>query len=202
MRRWSLACALVVLVALSGCTLPGGTLTAEAAPATVNERTLDETGYVTEERAAVGFNETLGIAGEDREVGIRNWIAAYANADGDGRLVVFSTPNPSADGEGLNPFANRSERRDVARMLGEVNNTTPLDVTRRRNVTMLGQSTEMVTYETTNRTASGQRPILVHVAVTRHRGDTVVTVGVHPRSVDEAATMRRLVESIDHGESA
>lgn len=200
-RRWHIALALAALLVTSGCTLPGADLTAEASPATVDNGTLDETGYVLEQRTEIALNETIGIRGEDREVGVRNPLVAYEHADRAGRFVVFSTPNPETDGAPANPFANRSERRDVARMFGSLNNTTALDVVDRQEVTALGQSTEFVTYETVNRTATGTTPVLVHVAVIDHQGDAVIAVGVHPRSTDESEAMRRLVSNVEHGES-
>jgi hypothetical protein len=84
---------------------------------------LDRTGYALDDSATIAFNETVGIDGEDRTVGVQNHIETYAHGDHAGRFVVFSTPSPEANGTQINPFAKPSERRDVGRMLGEVNNT-------------------------------------------------------------------------------
>lgn len=200
-RRVSLALALVVLLVASGCTLPGADLTANAAPVSVSDDALDATGYALDERAPITLNTTVGIAGEDRTVGVKNWVAMYESTAHEGRFVTFSTPSPT-EGAPVNPFADPSERRDIARMFGEVFNTTSLTVVNRQNVTMLGQQTELVTYSTTNRTATGTTPVLVHVAMTQHAGDTVIAVGVHPQSVSETGTFERLVSGLEHGESA
>lgn len=202
MGRFHVALALVVLVVASGCTIPGGSLTAEASPASVEEGALDATGYVVDESATIALNETVGIRGESREVGVKNHIETYAHPDHAGRFVVFSTPNPDTEGAPMNPFAKPSERRDVGRMLGEVNNTSALAVEDSENVTLAGQPTELVTYATTNQSDGETTPVLVHVAVTQDAGDAVVVVGVHPQSVDAANSTARLVEAVEHGESA
>ena len=194
--------ALVVLLVTSGCTLPGADLTAEASPATVSERAMEGSDYALDSQGEIAFNETLGVAGEDRNVGVTNHIVKYASADHEGQFVVFSTPSPETDSAPANPFADTSERRDVGRMFGEVNNTTSLTVTDRRNVTTLGQSTEMVTYETTNRTATGTTPVFIHVVIVEHQGDAVVAVGVHPQSTDESDVMEQFVAGLEHGESS
>lgn len=201
-RRLSIALALVVLLVASGCTLPGADLTANAEPVSVNGDTLNATGYALSERAPIALNATVGIAGEKRTVGVKSWIAVYEHTAHEGRFVVFSTPSPNTEGAPVNPFANTSERRDIARMLGEVFNTTPLTVKNRETVTMLGERTEVVTYTTTNRTATGTIPVVVHVAMTQHEGDAVIAVGVHPQSVDESGEFERLVEHLEHGESS
>ncbi|HET7322994.1 MAG TPA: DUF6517 family protein [Halococcus sp.] len=200
-RRFHLAFALVVLLVTSGCTLPGADLTANAAPVSVNDSTLNTTGYTLDERAPIALNETVGIAGEDRKIGVKNWIAAYESTEHEGRFVVFSTPSPNTEGAPVNPFADPSERRDIARMFGEVVNKTPLRVVNRHNVTMFGERTEVVTYATTNRSAGGTQ-VFVQIAMTQHEGDAMVAVGVQPQSVDEIGEFSRLVEGLEHGESA
>lgn len=202
MSRFHVALALAALVVVSGCTIPGGSLTAEANPASVDESALDATDYVIDESATIALNETVGIEGEDREVGVKNHIETYARNGESGRVVVFSTPSPDTDDGPVNPFAKHSERRDVGRMLGEVNNTSALVIENRQNVTMAGQQTELVTYATTNRSGETTTPVFVHVAVAQNAGDAVVAVGVHPQSIDAAGSMKRLVEGVEHGESA
>lgn len=202
MSRFHVALALVALVVVGGCTIPGGSLTAEANSASVDEGALDATGYAVDESATIALNETVGIEGEDREIGVKNHIETYARNGRAGRFVVFSTPSPDTDGAPVNPFAKRSERRDVGRMLGEVNNTSALVVENRQNVTMAGQHTELVTYATTNRSGETTTPVFVHVAVAQDAGDAVVAVGVHPQSADAEGSMKRLVEGVEHGESA
>ena len=202
MRRFRLVLALIVLVVASGCTLPGGQLTAEANPVAVGNDTLDRTGYALDDSATIALNETVGIEGEDREVGVKNHIETYEHGDRAGRFVVFSTPSPEASGTPVNPFAKPSERRDVGRMLGEVNNTSALTIEKRQNVTLVGQSTELVTYATTNRSGEETTPVFVSVAVAQNDGDAVVAVGVHPQSVDGATTTKRLIEGVEHGETA
>lgn len=202
MRRFRLVLALVVLVVASGCVLPGGQLTAEANPVSVGNDTLDRTGYALDDSATIALNETVGIDGEDREVGVKNHIETYAHDDHAGRFVVFSTPSPEANGTPINPFAKPSERRDVGRMLGGVNNTSALTVEKRQNVTMAGQPTELVTYATTNQSGETTTPVFVTVAVAQNAGDAVVVVGVNPQSVDGANTTKRLVEGVEHGETA
>lgn len=199
-RRLSIA--LVVLLVASGCTLPGADLTADAEPVSVNEEALNATGYALEKRAPIAFNATVGIAGENRTIGMKSWISGYKHTDHRGRFVVFSTPSPNTEGAPMNPFANQSERRDIARMFGEVFNTTPLTVKNRYNTTMLGEQTEVVTYTTTNQTDTGTIPVVVHIAMTQHEGDAVVAVSVHPQSVDESEEFERLITHLEHGESS
>ena len=202
MSRFHVALVLALLVVVSGCTIPGGSLTAAADPASVGESALDATGYAVDESATIALNETVGIKGENREVGVKNHIETYAHEAHAGRFVVFSTPSPDTDGAPVNPFAKRSERRDVGRMLGEVNNTTALTVEDRQNVTMAGQQTELVTYATTNQSGGETTPVFVHVAVAQDAGDAVVAVGVTPQSVAGDGSMQRLAESVEHGGSA
>lgn len=201
-RRLYVVFALAAVLVTSGCTLPGADLTANASPVSVNDSALNATGYAADKSATIALNETIGINGEDREIGVKNRITTYEHTAHEGRFVVFSTPNPDTEGAPVNPFANRSERRDVARMLGEVNNTSALTVENRQNVTMGGQQSELVTYATTNQSAAGTTPVFVHVAVTQDAGDAVVAVGVHPQSVEGSDAMQQLVENVDHGESA
>ena len=78
MSRFHVALALAALVVVSGCTIPGGSLTAEANPASVDKSALDATGYAVDESATIALNETVGIEGEDREVGVKNHIETYA----------------------------------------------------------------------------------------------------------------------------
>jgi hypothetical protein len=232
-QRLLVACvALVVLVA--GCT---GTLAdVHSAPATIAEPALSPVGYVHGNTTEVPLTYPVGVGPVTRDVTVYVWVSGYsrtveadAGTDVAGLLVV-SSPNHRVEGQSVNPFAHLSNRELVAQLLdlvveaGAAAGTNVTDVADLREAgvrerTVLGQSTEVVTYTATVRYApatdvgtvtatdsegtattdgGATEPVFIHLMAVEHGDDVVFALGVHGESMDEAATMADLMEAIEH----
>jgi Flp pilus assembly secretin CpaC len=107
----------------------------------------------------------------------------------------------------VNPLSQLSNRRLVgtvldrveqAQSLGGVEELSDLREVGVRDVTVLGESVELVSYRGMAEVDGQQVAVVVNLLAVEHGDDVVVALGVHEASLDETATHARLVEAIEH----
>lgn len=212
--------ALAVSVLLAGCT---GTLAEFASsPASLPDADLGPAGYVHVDTLPVPMTYPIGIGPVYRDVRVTAWVSGYAKVpDGtavDGAetlslendtavLVLLSTPDEKFEGQSLNPFAHLSDREllvtalDIlveAQAIGGVGDVSGLREVSVAERTVLGQSTQVVTFAGVAELDGESVSVLFHVAVVPHGDDVIVAIGAHERTVDESATIAALIERIEH----
>ena len=189
----------------------------DATPATVPADAREEMGYSGEEPESFTLDTDATVAGADVTVTATTWMAQYANQDRSAALFVASTPDATVAGHSLNPLVHGSDSEFLRRLLGEFRDRTDADVDadefdreEATDVTILGEETEAVTFETevdvdadlveeSETEAADSVPAYLHLATVSHDDDMVVLVGVHPQAVDERDALLSLMESVEHG---
>lgn len=206
-RRVAAAIALATLLAFAGCT--GTLFEATATPATIPADAVDERDYVHGNTTAVPLRYDVGIGDVvSREVSVTSYVSGYSKTDdGVTGLVLLSTPNVDVLGRSVNPFAHLSNRELTGRALDAVSrardharlgNVSDLRVAGSTNRTVLGERTEVLTYEGTLTVDDRPVSVLVHVATVEHGDDVVVAIGVHETNTDERRNVLALIERIEH----
>ncbi|MFC5133804.1 MULTISPECIES: DUF6517 family protein [Haloferacaceae] len=215
-------------VAAAGC-LGGddGSFEFDAEPARVPDAALSEAGYEGEEPESFEIEQTLEVAGIEREVSATTWVASYENPERASSLLVASTPNPTVAGQSVNPLVRADDAELLRRLLegglgggggggdggdGEAGgveggNVDDLEEVGTQTRTVLGTETTVTTFATeiefdVPRDApvdgEGTVPALVHVATVEDGDDVLALVGVHPEAVEEGETLGSLMEAVEH----
>jgi hypothetical protein len=198
----------VVVLVLSGCS---GTLVEfTASPATIPESALGPQGYVHGNTTAVPITYRVGTPGFSQDVTAETWLSGYSKTTADNEtavLLVYSSPDVTVEGTSVNPLRQLSNRELVTfvldrasglRGLGGVEDVTDLQEVGARNVTVLGASTQLVSYAGRAEVDGQSVAVVVNVAVVSHDGDVVVALGVHEERLDERAAHAALVERMVH----
>ena len=220
MARIAPAVAVAVLAVLAGCS-DGGTATPArpaGSAATVPSDAATEAGYTPDGSTEITVNTTLR-ADLEGDIEVREFVDVVAtvpvsryrrSTDGGPAVVaVAASPevqvieDPSIDRDPLSALS-------TARLVGAVQQTydaSDLSETGRREVTLLGTETDLVTYRgrarlTENGTASERpaenRTVAVHVARAAHDGDVVTVVAVGPAGRPDADRVAMLVAAVTH----
>lgn len=222
MRPIRLAVALAVVVVLAGCL--GGTTTISASPATIPASAYESHGYVHGNSTVLPLSYDAGVGPASRSVGVETWVSGYSKTTADDditALAVVSSPNRRVAGQSVNPLANLGNRELVgtglelltdAQALGNIPEVNGLREVASRDVTILGEETELVTYAGTvvfePGTATidgesvahggGSAAVRIHVATVEHDGDVVVVFAVHGADVDETDAIVALAGAVEH----
>jgi len=211
-RQGLLALAVVGLLVTTGCVglVLGNGLEMDSEPAGVSDEALSETGFEFVEHRTLWLNETVQVAGQQRDINASNHAMIYNRTtslerfDRDtGGFVVISTPDVSIGGESVNPAARMSNRELVERFQGdlesEVGQLGNLTKVSERTEPVLGYAATVSVFETTT-TIDGQDVTLyVHATTVKHEGDVVVAIGVHPEALaQQAPEIHRLMRGIEH----
>ncbi|WP_411968147.1 DUF6517 family protein [Haloferax sp. YSSS75] len=222
MRPIRLAVALAVVVALAGCL--GGTTTISASPATIPASAYESHGYVHGNSTVLPLSYDVGVGPASRSVGVETWVSGYSKTTADDAvtvLAVVSSPNRQVAGQSVNPLANLGNRELVgvgldyltdAQALGNVPEVNGVREVGSRNVTILGEEAELVTYAGTvvlePGTAiiegesvahdGGSAEVRIHVATVEHDGDVVVVFAIHGADVDETDAIVALAGAVEH----
>lgn len=212
-RRVLLAAALAVLVTTAGCGFILGEepLAFEASPATVDDATLSETGYTEKSVDDRIVTRNFSAAGQTRQVEVTNHLARYERSvdlplAGSQRAAVFvalASPEVKVATETFNPIEEMSERELLAEFETSYEGLSVGDHAADRTVMVLGSEETMETYEGSATLAGQDVPVYVHVLKTKHEGDFVVTLAVHPRALgNEGDDVAAMVEGLEHAENA
>lgn len=202
-RHVLLSVGLAVLLLLAGCT--GSVSEFSASPAAVDDTAVEKAGYQHGETSDLTVEETVGVGGVTRDVKVTNWVSTYAGENGSA-FVALSTPDVEVGGVGVNPLTSMSNREVIGFILERVaaaggaseTDVPELKQTGASQISLLGESTEVVHYRTTVEADGQDVPMRIHVATTRHDGDVLVLIGLHPDAIDEQDTILSLMESVEH----
>lgn len=213
-RNAAAAIALAALILTSGCIgfLQGNeALSFEASPATVDDATLDDTGYGDENLSEVSLNKSIEFQNESREVRVTNWNAMYTKSvsvPGMGeqeaaRFITFSTPQFKFAGQSLNPVGNMSNEELLDSALSEKTSIGDVETVKSERVHVLGQGANVTKFRASVN-ASGdylmsyETDVYLHVTKVAHGDDYVVLVGVYPVQLDEEQEILTLMKNIEH----
>jgi hypothetical protein len=210
MRR-ALALLAVLAVLTAGCTGGGGSedpIVATAAPATIDEAALSETGYervsATNETHNTSF--TITIQGDVQanptfEVRATVHRAVYRRSldGGSATVALLSVPTvrPSEQlASRIDPFRERTPAETVANATG----VAAADLRHRgnRTVRMLGNETTMRLFDGTVGRDGASTAATVGLATVRDGTDEVTVVVVTPREADERAAVDDLLAGVEH----
>jgi len=209
--------ATVVLVALVLALVPAGVLglvvsdsaTLDAATATPDNGTLNDTGYELNDTDTVTVERQFTVAGQDRTVVVNNPQRVYRKPVAVGNRTVTggvfataSTPAITVAGTPRNPIAEESHRELLGRFqsnLGVADNATFENVTT-HDAVMLGRQTSVTQFETNLSVGGERREFAIYVTRARAGGDIVVAIGGHPTAfADERVAIMRLIYAVEAG---
>jgi predicted small lipoprotein YifL len=208
MQRTTLtAVAVAVLVALAGCGMLTGDLSFSASPATVDDATLEDTGYEEANVSEQEVTREFSAAGQSRNVTVTNHVAMYERSVdvpvvGEQRAAVFgafATPEVSVLGQSFNPVEDYSNRELAALAQDQYSGLTVGDEVGTRSVTVLGESANVTKFDGEASIGSSTVDVYVHVTKVKHDGDYVVGVAIHPQALDgEQETVDDLLAGLQH----
>lgn len=213
MKRQGVALVVVVtMLATAGCAglVFGDGMSLEAEHASVSQDALSETEFRQGSTQTLRINETVSVAGQQRELRTTNHVATY-NRTVDlgplsgraGAFVVASTPDYTIAGRSVNPVADMSNRELIERFrgqlegqLGSLSDVRPVDD---RTEPVLGAAGEVTTFAAETQYQGRTITVNVHVTKVSHEDDVVVAIGVHPEALQQQAPeVFTLVRGIEH----
>lgn len=212
-RKGIVLVAVVALVLTSGCTglVFGDGLEEEAQPARVDQATVDDTGFEFQDAQVLDLNETVSVAGQERQIRATNHLARYGRqsslptADREtGAFIVVSTPEFSVLGRPMNPVADMSNRELLAEFRPQLEKQLGNDLENVRTVDerdepVLGLEATVTTFAA-DTTVDGEEVTLnVHITKVLHEGDVVIALGAHPEALQQQAPeIHQLMRGIEH----
>ena len=186
------AISMIMITAGCGFITGQGALSFSASPGTASDQAVSETGYeevsVTEQVVTRNFS----VADQTRQVEVTNQLAQYERQVDVGPLgsqraavfVAFASPEVEVATQSFNPTAEMSEREILQRFESEHGSMSVAEQVNSRNVTALGQSTEVKKFEGSAQLAGSQVDVYIHAATMKHEGDYIVTVAIFPQQLD------------------
>lgn len=198
-------------MATSGCL---GILTGEeayeesASPVRASDKASQETGYERKSIESQEIEESREIAGQERTVVAKNWIATYEKTLdhpllGEAKTGVFaavSTPAFEIAGKTLSPVKDFSNKKLVTLIASQYENLKVKEEVATNSRSTLGTTIEMSKFDATA-TFSGQEiDVFVHVGTVRDGEDFVIPLGLYPqqREDQEEPNIVTLIESLNH----
>ncbi|AGN00282.1 hypothetical protein L593_01645 [Salinarchaeum sp. Harcht-Bsk1] len=211
-RQGLLVLAVVGLLVTTGCVglVLGDGLEMDSEPAAVSDEALAETGFQFSDHRTLWLNETVAVAGQEREINASAHATIYNRTTNlerferdTGGFVVISTPDVSVAGESANPAARMSNRELVERFQGELESEVGqlgnLTKVSERTEPVLGYAAAVSVFETTTTIEGREVTLYVHVTKVQHEDDLVIGIGVHPEALaQQAPEIHRLLRGIEH----
>ena len=211
-RQGVLVLAVVGLLVITGCVglVLGDGVEMDSEPAAVSDEALADTSFAFAEHRTIWLNETIEVAGQERQINASNHAMIYNRTsslerfDRDtGGFVVISTPDVSIGGQSVNPAARMSNRELVDRFRedieSEVGQLGTLSAVSERTEPVLGYAATVSVFETTTTVEGREVTLYVHVTTVKHEDDLVIGIGVHPEALaQQAPEIHRLMRGIDH----
>lgn len=199
------------VIATSGCL---GILTGEeayeesASPVRASDSASEETGYELESVEAQEIEETREIAGQERTVVAKNWIATYQKTldhpilgeTETGVFAAVSTPAFEIAGQTMSPVNDYSNRELVDLLASQYEQLEVNEEVATNSRSTLGSSVEISKFDATA-TFNGQEiDIYVHAGSLRDGDDFVIPVGIYPQQREDAEepNIVTLIESLNH----
>lgn len=209
-RSSALGALLALVVITSGCV---GVLTgsepfvATASEVGVGQAALSETDFQHENTQTAWLNRTVDVAGQEREVRIRNYVSIYRiepsiSMDGSvtfGLFSAFSTPQVSIAGQALNPVGQMSHQQLIERVAGQSGEIRDVQRSGTRTLTVLGSDAEVTTFSAVAIRQGREVPVFIDVTRVQDGEDYVIAVGVYPQeSEDVPPQVETLFSGLDH----
>ncbi|MEE6208721.1 DUF6517 family protein [Salarchaeum sp. III] len=206
-RRTAVAVALAVLVLASGCLgFLSGPVTFSANQVTVEDSTLQSSGYEEVSVEKMQVNRTFTAAGQSKTVEITNWVAQYEKQVSvlgvERRAAVFGTfssPEVSVLGKSFNPL-NEYDDHELAQLIQKRYGTIDdLQAVSNTTMTVLGHDATVTKFSGTANFDGQSVDVFVHVTKVNDGGDIVAAVGVYPQQLDgEQEHVYTLLQNLEH----
>jgi hypothetical protein len=212
MRRLLLTAVVSILIMSAGCSsiLSGQTTEFDASPASVNEETVESTGYQGGNTTTEKIQRNVSVAGQNRTIKITNHITQYSRSgtqsQGDieisipevSRFIIISTPGAETAGQTLNPAASWDNRRIVDEVAQRVDAIEDVTYVGNRTTESLGDSREVTVFNGTTQLSGEAVDVRIHLTSFEHEGDVLIAVGVHSVLVEEQENIDEMMGSIEH----
>lgn len=194
-----------VLVVLAGCGA-GGVTTFEAEAAAVSEDVVADTDYEYNGTETDRVQRTFEVAGSERNVTVVNRVTTYDKAvevaGGESSrlaaVALLSSPSISLAGSQFNPLADFTARELAERLSDQREGLSVERQVGRSTVEALGAEVTVSRFTGSQAVGPSDMDVTVQVARVKHEGDFVVAFAVHPRRLDDAETVRRMIGGLVH----
>lgn len=220
---------LLALVSMSGCMglLTGEALVFEAEPAVVPNSSAADSGFTLEQYNETKLNETVSVAGIERDVRISFHRAIYREqtppgvtgtnvSDIDRSTVgnesqlneslrptvvsIVSLPDAKVLGQSVNPLVRLPSEQIITRFgQSDEGKLTGLEKQSERRIQFLGNETLLSTFNATAEGDNESRPARVSITKVSHEGDVVMLVAITPEGgSDDTEKLDEFISKVEH----
>ncbi|WP_336021795.1 DUF6517 family protein [Halobellus salinisoli] len=209
-RRALAALAVALLLVTSGCI---GFITGDeplafsADPAAVESGAAQDAGYELNDTRPLEINETVEVAGQERQIVATNYLTDYKKSMELGPLgetevgvfTVVSTPAVEIAGRTLNPIGSYSNARLVQFVQEQYSGMSDIEQVGEENITVQGTEATVTKFAATATLQGQEVDVYIHVTKYRDGEDFIVAIGVYPQQLGgEEENVLSMMRSIEH----
>jgi hypothetical protein len=206
MNRRAVLAGVPTALLISGCTdlITGEEARFEAETATVAQQTLSETNY--EEQTVEEDVQERNFEQVDRTVVVVNMLAEYSRSVDVGlglggelaRFTVLASPQVEIAGQAFNPIDDLDNQELAMRLQKQYDSINNIQSVDERDGSLLGETVTVSRFEAEAQTEGESVEVFIHIAQTQSESDFIVSLAVHPKDIDEADNIDRLLEGVQH----
>jgi len=189
-RKFIVGCGSAVALSFAGCLGTTGMDEHKSSPGSVASEALTTTGYGDQSLQSIDVERSMTVEGHTEEILVVNHVTGYTKeVSGElqgGKFHVFTSPNVSVAGVGVNPL----ESMDTAEILQQAlkGSQTISDVEHDEDtaVIVLGEATKSSRYTATAVVEGVAVDVYVRVTepVPTSNDDLLMTIAVYPQHAD------------------
>lgn len=178
----------------------------EASSATIEQSTLDDTGYELADTSTKTIERTFDTPVGERDAKAVNEIAEYNRSVQLGTediraavLGVLATPSFDFGGKTFNPIGDMDNDELAKTIQGQYGGLSVDGKVGERTIDTLGKELEFTQFEGSGTVEGIDVPAYIHVGKVKHDSDYVVPLSVYPQELDdEIETVATLVGDLEH----
>lgn len=212
MRRLLLTAAVSLLIISAGCSsvLSNQTTEFDAAPASVNEETVESIGYQGGNTTTETLERNVSIAGQNRTIKATNHITQYKRSATTtrgntnisipeaSRFAIISMPGAKTAGQTLNPVADWSNKRIAEEVTDRTDMIQDVEYVGNRTTESLGDSREVSIFTGTIMVSGEEYDVRIHFTSFEHEDDVLIAGGAHTVRIEEEENIDEMIGSVEH----
>lgn len=190
---------------LSGCMLLQDEIERSASPAELDDETRTEVGFEHQGTEETTVTQTVTVAGEERDLSLTNYIAAYRRIVPESDEAVasfqsFSTPSVTIGDAEANPVWELEPARLIRRFASEAQMNDMQDIREVGSPTFraLGEVRQFTMLEGTAQRQGQEVTVRLPVGKFKHDDDILILIAGYPEQFGGRAQAQRAFEGVVH----